>query len=260
VIIGAVGGSGTRVFARLVRMAGVFMGSALNYAEDSEPIMEFHSTWLRRYLESGGKLSGAEREAAEAEVRQRLVEHLAGHAETGRPWGVKVPRNILLLRFWDELFPVFRFIHVVRNGLDMAYSSDRNQLNMVGDLVLGQTERQQPLPLQAIAYWQRVNVAAADFGERHLGRRYLRVRFEDVCTSPERVCAELFEFVGATYGAGHATAASEEVDIPLTIGRWRDHPAAEVHELMAVGQVALRRFGYWDEAAWLELPVSGRAP
>lgn len=117
-------------------------------------------------------------------------------AATRCPWGVKVPRNLLFTRLWIELFPDLRFIHVIRHGLDMAYSGDTNQLRLYGDLVLTPEERGYARKLQAIAYWSRVNLAAASFGERDLGDRYLRLRFEDLCVDPVRRVSEIFDFLG----------------------------------------------------------------
>src|ERR687893_786132 len=44
-IIGASGGSGTRVIARILRRAGAFIGSDLNAVEDSMPLAAFCDLW-----------------------------------------------------------------------------------------------------------------------------------------------------------------------------------------------------------------------
>lgn len=245
VLVGALGGSGTRVVARLLRRAGVFMGSELNEAEDSEPVMRFYNAWLRPYLERGGELTPAEWEAATAQLGLALEEHLDGADRRGS-WGVKVPRNILALGFWHRIFPELSFVHVVRSGLDMAYSKDRNQLRMVGDLVLTPSERRRPEPERAIAYWQRVNLEAADFGEARLGPRYLRLRFEDLCAHPARAYAQLRRLAGA--GAEPPEDVFGEVTAPGSLGRWRARPRAEVERLMAIAETGSERFGYAEGA------------
>ena len=163
-------------------------------------------------------------------------------------WGVRVPRNILMLAFWHRLFPGLSFVHLVQSGLDMAYSKDRNQLRIVGDQLLTIEERRLPEPLRAIAYWQRVNLMAAEYGESRLGPRYLRLRFEDVCARPTWA----FEQLRGISTAGAVTAPpgviEREVDPPGSIGRWRTRPRREVEGLMDVGAVGLRRFGYGDPA------------
>jgi hypothetical protein len=217
------------------------MGSELNEAEDSEPVMRFYGAWLRRYLESGAQL-GAEAEAARADFERALGAHLSGLEGRSGPWGVKVPRSILMLRYWHAAFPGLRFVHVVRDGLDMAYSRDRNQLRMVGDLVLDRAERRLGEIEQAIAYWQRVNLEAADYGQRRLPGRYLLVRFEDLCARPSEAYARVRDLVGGRRAAPDEIAA--EVRAPASIGRWRRRPVQETRSLREVGAAALRRFGY----------------
>jgi hypothetical protein len=220
------------------------MGSELNEAEDSEPVMRFYGVWLRPYLECDGDLPRDEWEAATERLEQALDRHLEDLDDVTEAWGVKVPRNILMLPFWHRLYPGLSFVHLVRNGLDMAYSKDRNQLRMVGDRLLTIEERRYPEPLQAIAYWQRVNLMAAEYGESRVGLRYLRLRFEDVCAHPTWAYEQLRGIAGARGVPVLPDVIATEVDRPRSIGRWRAHPRQEIEALSKVGAVGLRRFGY----------------
>jgi hypothetical protein len=220
------------------------MGSGLNEAEDSEPVMRFYGVWLRRYLECDGNLPPAERGSAREMLEHALVLHRVGVDDEGGPWGVKVPRNILMLPFWQQMFPELSFVHVIRDGLDMAYSKDRNQLRMVGDLVLTSEELSLPESLRAIAYWKRVNLMAAAYGEDHLGPRYLRLRFEDLCADPKWAYEQLRRFLELRDGPMPPVAIENEVVSPASIGRWREHPEQEIERLLDIGGVGLRRFGY----------------
>jgi hypothetical protein len=220
------------------------MGSHLNEAEDSEPLMSFYGVWLRRYLACRGELPRPDRDAARTMAEQALARHLESRPDTAALWGAKVPRTILMLPFWHELLPELSFVHVVRNGLDMAYSTDRNQLRMAGDLVLPFEERRHPDAPRAIAYWQRVNLMAADFGETVLGPRYLRLRFEDVCARPGWAFERLRGLLGRRSDSTPPDVIEKEVQRPPSIGRWRTHPAPEIERLRELGVVALRRFGY----------------
>ena len=149
-----------------------------------------------------------------------------------------------MLGFWQQRFPRFKFVHLIRSGLDMAYSDDRWQLHMVGDLVLTDEERQYEERLQSMAYWRRVNASAADFGERDLAPRYLRIRFEDLCAEPARVCQELGQFLNSPDPICLAQSGIQQVSPPSTLGRWQNQPAEEVAELKRVGGAVLERFGY----------------
>ena len=84
----------------------------------------------------------------------------------------------------SRAFPSARFVHVVRDGRDMAYSPNQYQVRHYGDLLLTPDERRWSQPLRSIVVWSRLNLEAADYADRHLPDRYLLVRFEDLCASP----------------------------------------------------------------------------
>ncbi|MFL5821474.1 MAG: sulfotransferase [Solirubrobacteraceae bacterium] len=239
-VIGAVGGSGTRVFSRIARRAGVFMGEHVDAQEDSVPVSRFYGEFASEYLAADGRLDSRRRAELSQRLAELVAEHLDGLSGPDQPWGVKNPRSLLMLPFWHERFVQMRFLHVVRSGLDMAYSATDNQIRRHGEAVLG-TGMSLPRPERAMLWWSRVNTAAADYGEANLGRRYLRVRLEDLCERPEETVRRLFEFIGAEGGTAEAVA---EVVPPATLGRWRQRPADEIARLVSVGGEALGRFGY----------------
>jgi GT2 family glycosyltransferase len=227
-VIGATGGSGTRVLAGIVQRAGMFVGSDLNRSLDALDFAAFCDRWVGRELPP---------EAA-AELRALVLRQ---HAEAeGRPFGWKEPRNVYLLPSLAAELPGLRFLHVVRDGRDIAFSENQVQLRKHGDAVLGASG--EPEALRSISLWREVNLRAADFGERELGERYLRVRFEDLCAEPASVTAQVLAFFGLDGDAEQIAAA--EVDAPQSIGRWRGEPADVLRALEERAGDALRRFGY----------------
>lgn len=245
ILVGAVGGSGTRVVARILARVGFFIGAHRNDAEDSEPVMDFYNVWLRRYLACGGVLPPADAASAARDFQHAIDGHRVGIAGPETPWAVKVPRSILMLPFWRAAFPETHFIHVIRSGLDLAYSNDGNQVRMFGDLLLPEEEQNLPRPLRAMAYWKTANMRTADAGATLFGPRYHMVRFEDLCRSPVESIASLTSFMGTGVDVEQAAA---EVIPPSSIDRWRAHPAAEIRALLDLGRPALERFGYLDSA------------
>ena len=117
----------------------------------------------------------------------------------------------------DDELPGLRFLHVVRDGRDMAFSDNQVQLRKHGDAVLGPA-RGEPEPERSIALWREINLRAAEHGER-LGERYLRVRFEDLAAEPVATARRILAFLGLDGDAERI--AAEEVGAPDTIGRWR---------------------------------------
>jgi hypothetical protein len=136
--------------------------------------------------------------------------------------------------------PGVRFLHVVRDGRDMALSANQVQLRKHGDAVLGASD--EPDELRSIALWREVNLRAADFGERELGDRYLRIRFEDLCAEPAATVEQALRFFGLEDDA--ARIAAEEVQTPTTLGRWREAEPELRAALTERAADALERFGY----------------
>src|SRR5262249_40102770 len=146
--------------------------------------------WINRF-EDGEANSPAVHAEMVGQLRALVLHHTAGR-DPAQPWGWKEPRSIYLLPFFHEQLPTMRFLHVVRDGRDMAYSSNRTQLKKHGEAVLGDTDAADEL--RAVSLWADVNLRAADFGERVLGDRYLRVRFEDICVDTEQTVAQIARF------------------------------------------------------------------
>jgi hypothetical protein len=234
-VTGATGGSGTRVVARALRSAGMFLGVDLNRSEDALDFAALSDRWVDAVVRDERPPELVD------ELRALVARQWRGRGAPGRPWGWKEPRSIYLLPLLDEELPSLRFLHVVRDGRDMAYSDNQVQLRKHGDAVLGPADGA-PEPIRSIRLWSEVNMRAADYGERRLGGRYLRIRFEDLCASPGDVLDRVFAFFGVEGDVERI--AAEEVAAPETLGRWRTEPADAVRALEANAGDALVRFGY----------------
>jgi Sulfotransferase family len=240
--IGATGGSGTRVVAGIVREAGMYTGSDLNAYEDALPFGEYSDRWINDFVGSGGQPAGTDLLARmQGDLDSLVRSHLADLTPGARVWGWKEPRSIYLVPFFDAAMPSFRFLHFLRDGRDMAFSENQNQLVKHGDALLGDDLRKEKTPVRSIAVWSRVNSAAADYGESRLGDRYLRVRFEDLCAQPGDTVRRIFDFFGLE---GDPDAAAAAVRPPDTLGRWQLRRKGIVEALHRTAEPALARFGY----------------
>src|SRR5437660_4132332 len=233
-LIGATGGSGTRVIARIVRHGGLFIGTRLNRSEDAIDFGEFSDRWIDAFV-------GCEAEALPDSMHEEMIgdlqavldEHVAPLGGTAQPWGWKEPRSIYLLPFFHRQFPGLKFLHVVRDGRDMAYSKNQNQLIKHGDSLLGPAEAGWCQPLRSMALWSRINLMRANYGEQNLQGQYLRIRFEDLCREPVPTIQQVWDFFGLEDDA--EAAARLEVTPPRSLGRWKTQDKETVAELHRVG-------------------------
>jgi len=243
-VIGATGGSGTRVVARIVRAAGLYIGEKLNPYEDAVELGFYSDRWVDRFVAGGTDAAGPLRADMAADLRGVLTDHLETLPADARSWGWKEPRSIYLLRFWDAALPGLRYLHFIRDGRDMAFSENQNQLKKHGDAVLGDDLRRARTSTRSIAVWSRINAEAADYGETTLRDRYLRVRFEDLCGAPGETVDRIFRFFGLE---GDAEAVAQaEIRPPDTLGRWKLRRKGVIAELHREAGPELERFGYLD--------------
>lgn len=256
-IIGATGGSGTRVVAGIIRHGGMFIGTNLNASGDAIEFGGYSDRWINAFMAGQWRLPPPLDTQTEMiqDLNDVLERHLSPLGTAARPWGWKEPRSIYMLPFFHSQFPRLKFLHVVRDGRDMAYSPNQNQLIRHGSTLLGPTEENWSQPWRSIALWGRINLLAADYGETHLRGQYMRIRFEDLCAAPVPTICRVLEFFGLQSDA--EDIAGLEVRSPTSIGRWRTQDRKTVAGLHRIGGPALLRFeyldaplGYLDRAAW----------
>lgn len=246
IVIGATGGSGTRVIARIAKHAGYNLGTNLNPSEDALALYRFHETWINPFVSanwSGRTMSPWQSARMKEEFYAGLAAHIPEAERRGTLWGWKAPRSIYLLPFLSGECPYLKFIHLLRDGRDMALSSNQNQLRKHGEAVLTFRERLfRSTAERSMLLWERVNLHAADFGESRMGENYLRVRFEDLCGAPLETTTRIINFLGATIDPG--AIAKSEITPPKSLGRWRECSPRVIAKLERAGAASLRRFAY----------------
>jgi hypothetical protein len=255
VVIFGTGGSGTRVLQVLTDHSGYYLGTNLNRAGDALDIGHFMRRWLDRYLGRtdwiGSELRGSEENrygyplAMAEDFALTLEQHRDALDDPQAMWGWKAPRTILILPFVHELFAGMRAIHLVRDGRDMAYSRNQQQMRRHAPQLLEAEHNEAGEPVRSIAFWAHVNLAAARYGERELGSNYLRMRYEDICSDPSSAVVELLDFIDSPASReSMQRVAAEKIRPSSSIGRWREHDRSELDALHEIAGEALRKFGY----------------
>lgn len=224
VAIGGVGGSGTRVVAALLQRLGYYIGADVNKALDNlwftllfkrrAILLETHSEfselcaqfWAR--MEGQPKLDEASRDLIAGFARRNRMQHQAAwlqkRADTwfstpprsARPWGWKEPNTHLLIDRLFDLRPELRYIHVGRNPLDMALSTNQNQLEYWGAILLGRGV--EIGPRDALSYCCAVMRRIERLSDAYPGR-ICKVDFDQLCDDPATICQQVADFLGTGY-------------------------------------------------------------
>ncbi|MBP7145979.1 MAG: sulfotransferase [Acidobacteria bacterium] len=284
-VVGALGGSGTRLVAALLMEVGYHLGDDLNpekdnlwftllfkrprwYAKVIEERPDEIRTGLRvleRAMVGGGELGRDGR----AFLLRALREALSGrHGQTrahtpgwplkqawalwrgsaGDPsrrarWGWKEPNSHVYLRELSGHFPGLKFVYVVRHGLDMAYSGNRQQLRNWGPLYGVPADGGAAAMLE---YWIRATRRAVADGERLLGERFLLLNYDELCTRPVENLPRLLRFAGVDPAGADLARLARLAEPPLTMGRYREH---DLHEFPDPALDAVEQLGF---------PIDGR--
>jgi hypothetical protein len=106
--------------------------------------------------------------------------------KAGKPrWGDKTPGYLTRMRRIKRTLPEARFVHVIRDGRDVALSWNRR---------LGQREGKDPIPVERLAQrWQR-QISGAREDADAIGD-YLEIRYEQLVLDTEPTLRRVCEFI-----------------------------------------------------------------
>lgn len=250
IFVGGTNGSGTRVYARLFDAGGVFQGARQNYAFEPEAIIQYTRPLVPKLVaEAHAAIYRPESlpQAARDETRSWIGEfahQLRSEVPTGYArWGWKHPRNLFLLPFLNEIFPDCIFVHVIRDGRDMALAGNKGDfLTFRGFFGHDYADT----PEGASAFWSDVNTEVAGWAEDALGPRYVVARLEDLCSDPQEETRRLMTRAGIAFDETLAGQSREIVSPPASLGRWRDLPVDVKSAVTASAQKGLSHFGYGE--------------
>jgi hypothetical protein len=248
IVVAGVGGSGTRLVAEMLQALGIFLGSELNEASDNMRLArEFPR--MRDRIQALGPLAGTKSSspagaAADAFVAETLLaferdmyrDYLA-QADHRSGWGWKVPGNHFLISHLVSAFPGLHFVHVIRNGLDMAFSSNRNQVRNWGHHYGIDVEGMSPEEA-ALRFWIVANRHAVAEANR-LAVRFLLLNFDDLCRSPERTATTLLTFLGRP--VEQLPRVTRLVKAPASLDR---HRGRDLRFVTDADRIAMQEFGF----------------
>jgi Sulfotransferase family len=240
-VIGATGGSGTRVMVQVLRKAGWFMGNRVNPRnEDSLPIAWFLTKWLKELKD----FPNVEPDVLPRAIRdfERMVHiHRRGVPSPDARWGWKNPRSLWLVPFLVNRFPKLKFIHMIRDARDMMLSENIYFLRQNGHWLLGPDWWRNPEAAQ-LELWRQSNNRALQFAEKYLEDRYYMVRYEDLCQKPAETVSGLMKFLGMP--DTDATPLIEGIRDRGNIGRWHKTQSDAICNFSEDVRADLQRFGY----------------
>lgn len=201
--------SGSRLLAQMLDDQGVFIGGKLNESNDAMAILPLVERLVEDYYPDYHALWDQEWPTdLEALFVTAMMEHLAGY-DGHSPWGWKLCETTYIVPIIAAVFPEARFIHLLRDGLDVAFSDHVppqarfwrkvyfNNGDIQGWRGLSMTNRayvRRPHVYNALHWMNSVEVGRT-YGAM-LQERYLEVRYEDLCQEFIPTSRRILAFMG----------------------------------------------------------------
>ncbi len=249
--------SGSRLLAELLRGQGIFIGSVLNESLDAVPFVPLvERVVLDHYPDFSGLWQDAEWPAAvQGLLAEALEAHLALHPR-GAPWGWKLCETTFMLPLLAPIFPGARFIHLIRDGRDVAFSDHvapeqafwrkvyfgTDAVRSWGGMRLDHAAYERGSHLFNARHWQESVRLGRAFGAM-LGPAYREVFYERLCADPVAEGRSLLAWMGIAADETALARLGERV-FRGSVGKHRVRPRRRQHAVQALIEPTLLACGY----------------
>jgi Sulfotransferase family len=185
------------------------------------------------------------------------------HKSAVRAVGEKSPNNIRYFDVFQTLFPLAKFIHIVRDGRDCAVSGWFHNLRVTPDLTMKDHTSMDAYVLSFADSWMRDLATVQTFADRARGH-IRQIRYEDLVANTERSLAGIFDFLNvevaealmaecqseasfATLSGGRAAGKEDRTSFfrKGVVGDWQNHLSGDLDAAFRKRAGGwLERFGY----------------
>jgi hypothetical protein len=241
------GHSGTRVLSWICTHLGVNLGTREDLVTGDVSDTRFQDEIVAVALQCLGA-------TRPEEVKPRVMDRFGRAAfryytDLGRPsglWGWKFPETYLIGPCVAAAFPRARFIHLVRDGRDLAFKQHLtdNPNRKLGRAILGANGALgEPHHLQAAVSWA-FQVDRFDAFSAGLPRdRVFTITFNELCMRPADAADAVCRFLGIRMTAACRRYLEEEIDTGK-LDQFRESDGGQVREVEARVGPTLRRHGF----------------
>jgi len=283
VVIGGIGGSGTRVVAEIIAKLGVFIGDDLDSARDNLWFLLLFKRprWYRKARYDKNKvltgLSLFSKSISHKNITNwselKFLCHavfevaIFGHNYKGEGrgiwpfvrvwkmlattpklppklmgWGWKEPNTHIFIDYIAEYFNRVKYIYTIRHGLDMAFSKNQQQLYNWGPFFgLAESQSLSEEPKASLKYWLRTNRRVFEMGQKLGDNKFLVVKFEKLCSSPEAEIKKIVSFLNIDPSAQNLKKAYSIPKRPKSLDRYQNH---ELDQFDDSDLAELKTYGY----------------
>ncbi len=272
VSVGGLGGSGTRVVAQILDKMGYYLGPVLNPQMDSLlfTLLFKRADWISRFPDQTeldqitALFEHAMRDGVQPAFSDLPKHEIAHFFENTKQYGLtrvwydqiltsppptpsrysglawKEPNTHVFLPELFRRFPDMKYIHVLRHGLDMALSGNKQQLVNWGSRFGIPAGADTASPNVQLQYWLSANRRVIELAKTLPAGHIHLLNYDDLCRD---FCAEIPKietFLGRDLGQDAKDFFKDHIG-SSSIGRFRDAPKGTFSDQE---RDAVRQFGF----------------
>jgi hypothetical protein len=248
--------SGSRLLARVLDRSGIFMGAERNVEQDALPILPIVQRLVVDHYPDYRPLLASGDSGLEAAIPAAIQAHLRGFR--GGRWGWKLCETAYILPVLDAVFPDARYVHLLRDGRDVAFSDhvwprsafwkkvyfDRADIGSWRGLPLASVPYKLLAPLYNARHWANSVTVGRRFG-RAMGSRYTEIRYEDLVTNFVATAAGLLARLDVPPDRSALASMAAEISTAQVGKFWK---RSAFHRWLAMLELrpTLAEFGYGE--------------
>jgi hypothetical protein len=184
-------------------------------------------------------------------------QHLARYdPQSHRAWGWKLCETGFILPVIDAIFPAARYVHLVRDGRDVAFCDhvapeqplwrkiyfNTDRINEWRGLSLSHRAYERSSHVYNALHWVN-SVEVARMHGAMLRERYTQVRYEELCSSFADTAKELLAFLDCRPDTRALDALARKV-VTGAVGKFRAQPQRKQEEVLELIEPTMLAMGY----------------
>lgn len=220
IVIGGIGGSGMRVLVLIFEKLNIYMGRGhldetlddTYYTFIFKRQIKLSSEQFKQYLQIYLSLHLGAFESTKKNIslinkiykmktpqvnscdKHKIYEQIkAGGTQIISPgtvkWGWKEPNSYVYLDKLIKYLPNIKYIHVMRNGLDMVFNCNQNQV-----MFWENHSREKLTPSIILNYWVNTQKRMKNLRKKY-PKNILIISYEEFCERPEEFLRKIFKFI-----------------------------------------------------------------
>ena len=248
--IGALGGSGTRVIAQILKESGVQIGNVLNYPNDNLVFTALFKNpkWyncstkydkqkrfkiFQKYMY--GELSffdffkvifyALSNKIFRYNYSFYYMMLFNKRVLKSSLWGWKEPNTQIYIKEINNFFPSIKYIHVLRNGLDMAFSDNKAQLYNWGykyNIFINDSDDSNSIAIKQLDYWIESTKEVIK-NRSLLSERFYLLNYDKFCLQTDSELKKLIDFIDIPLKSKKIKELEKLFKAPKSLNRYKNY-------------------------------------